>query len=199
MNDKLKLAIFYVLSFTWGIVMSLIGSFVILALLIAGKKPELFHGRVYIRVGESWGGCEMGCFFICDNHPSLALKQHECGHGIQNILFGPFTPFLVSIPSAFRYHLRRLKSYKAKYIYDIIVTSILLIICAGILTPGIMFNLLALIIIGSVALAYVTLIAIWLTFIETPKYETTPWPDYNYGVWFEKTATEWGKKLFPEE
>ena len=98
--SKLKLAGFYILSFTWGIVMSLIGALIILILLIAGQKPKLFHGRIYIEIGKGWGGCELGCFFLCSKGSSLSLKQHESGHGIQNILFGPFTPFLVSIPSA---------------------------------------------------------------------------------------------------
>lgn len=31
------------------------------------------------------------------------IKQHEAGHGVQNIMFGPLMPFLVSIPSAIRY------------------------------------------------------------------------------------------------
>ena len=197
--DKFKLVCFYILSFTWGIILSLAGSFMILALLIAGKKPKLFHGRVYIQVGKNWGGCEMGCFFICDDHPSITLKQHECGHGIQNILFGPLTPFLVSIPSAARYQLRERKSYKAMCIYDAILAGALVLISAGILVPGIVFNILALIIVGGSFAVYVIALLIWLAFIETPKYKNTPWPDYDYGVWFERTATEWGKKLFPEQ
>ena len=199
MNSKFKLAIFYILSFTWGIVMSLLGSFMILALLIIGKKPKLFHGRVYIEVGKDWGGCEMGCFFICDDTPTLSLKQHECGHGIQNILFGSLTPFLVSIPSAIRYQLRERKSYKSMCIYDAIVSLFLLIISTGVFIPGVIFNILALLIIGSLLLIYIVGLLIWLLFIETPKYKCTPWPDYNQGVWFERTATEWGKKLFPKE
>lgn len=31
---------------------------------------------------------------------------HECGHGIQNIIFGPLFPFLVAIPSVIRYWYR---------------------------------------------------------------------------------------------
>ena len=197
--NKLKLILFYTLSFTWGIIMSITGSFIILALLVIGKKPELFHGRVYIQIGKNWGGCEMGCFFICSENSSLALKQHECGHGIQNILFGPFTPFLVSIPSALRYQLRERKSYKSMCIYDTIISLILIIIGVGVLIPGVIFNILPLLITGGLLMTYIVTVIIWLVFIETPKYKGTPWPDYNYGVWFERTATEWGEKLFPEK
>ena len=34
------------------------------------------------------------------------MLYHESGHGIQNLLFGPLMPFVVSIPSAIRYWYR---------------------------------------------------------------------------------------------
>lgn len=114
---KLKLILFYVLSFTWGIILSSIGLIACLGLLITGHKPHLFHGRVYFEVGSNWGGMELGCFFICGKNPSLHIKQHECGHGIQNIIFGPLTPFLISIPSAIRYWYREIIYRKDKMKY----------------------------------------------------------------------------------
>ena len=196
--NKLKLVLFYILSFTWGIIMSLLGSIVILFLIIIGKKPHLFHGRVYIQVGKDWGGCEMGCFFICDDTPTLSLKQHECGHGIQNIILGPLTPFIVSIPSGLRYQLRERASYKGKYIFDTIVTLIFVAISSTVFALGIVFNNFIVLIIGDALLFYTIVIALWLFMIETPRYKTSPWPDYDE-IHFEGGATRIGKALFPDE
>ena len=92
--------------------MSIIGALVILALMIAGHKPKLFHNRVYIEVGKSWGGLELGCFFIANKNSSLHIKQHEAGHTIQNAILGVFFPFVIGIPSAVRYWYRELKYYR---------------------------------------------------------------------------------------
>ena len=39
---KFKIILFYVLSFTWGIIMSLIGAVVFLVLMCIGYKPEKY-------------------------------------------------------------------------------------------------------------------------------------------------------------
>lgn len=109
---KIKLFLFYLLSFTWGILTSLVGLFILLILMYLGYEPRHFHGRIYIEVGKGWGGSDFGCFFICEQGASETLKRHECGHGIQNIIFGPITPFIISIPSVVRYWYRELKYYK---------------------------------------------------------------------------------------
>lgn len=97
---------FYIASFTWGLPMTLVGCIVALCLLITGHKPHRFHYFIYFEVGENWGGFECGCFFVVNKGASLSIKQHESGHGLQNIMLGVFMPFVVSIPSAVRYWYR---------------------------------------------------------------------------------------------
>lgn len=92
--------------------MSTIGLFAMLILMILGNKPKRFHNRIYIEVGEDWGGLELGCFFITNKNPSLHILQHEAGHGIQNIILGPLFPFLIATPSAIRYQYRKFKYHK---------------------------------------------------------------------------------------
>ncbi len=104
----LKAILFWLLSWTWGLPMTLVGAVCALALLVTGHKPHRFHYFVYFEVGKDWGGFEAGCFFFCNNSASLSIKRHECGHGIQNIIFGPLMPFVVSIPSAIRYWYREI-------------------------------------------------------------------------------------------
>lgn len=97
--------------------MSLIGAMASLVLLIIGYKPKKFYHIIYFEVGEDWGGLELGCFFICNKNSNLHIKQHEAGHGIQNIIFGPIMPFLICIPSAIRYWYREIqvRTGKKKY------------------------------------------------------------------------------------
>ena len=57
----LKRIVFYVLSFTWGIIISLIGLFPI-AVLACMKRVHVFHGRLYGVVGKNWGGVNFGWF-----------------------------------------------------------------------------------------------------------------------------------------
>ena len=114
---KFKIILFYVLSFTWGIIMSLIGAIVFLVLMCMGYKPKKYKHLYYIEVGEHWGGMELGCFFLTDKTPTEHTKLHEAGHGIQNIIFGPLMPFVVCIPSAIRYWYR-IYSKKPQPPYD---------------------------------------------------------------------------------
>lgn len=98
---------FYILSFTWGLLASSIGLLILIPFLITGKV-KTFCGRLYgvfpKCFGSGWG-FEMGCFFFTsyDCSDVITLKSHECGHGLQNILWGPLTLFVITIPSIIRF------------------------------------------------------------------------------------------------
>lgn len=102
-------ALFYILSFTWGLPMTLIGLIVALVLICTGHKPKKWGGCWYFNVGGSWGGLELGAFFLTDGIDNKHVKNHEFGHAIQNCVLGPLMPFLVSIPSAIRYWYRTIR------------------------------------------------------------------------------------------
>lgn len=107
-NKKL----YYVLNLTWGLPMTLLGAIVAIVLLIIGKKPKRHGGCWYFNVGKSWGGCELGLFFLTDSQDNDSVKTHEFGHSIQNARFGLLMPFIVCIPSAVRYWYRELWFYR---------------------------------------------------------------------------------------
>ena len=65
--------------------MTAIGLVVLLVTLPFGKF-EIYHGRIYKRIGKNWGGIEFGCFFLCDKTAGEHTIAHECGHGLQNCL-----------------------------------------------------------------------------------------------------------------
>lgn len=108
MKNKL---LYWIVSLTWGCVMSIIGLVAALALLVTGHKPILFGNTFYFKVGKSWGGLNLGPVFITDSMPSLHTLCHEHGHGLQNLWWGPLFPFVIGIPSAIRYWYREIKYY----------------------------------------------------------------------------------------
>lgn len=111
----LKRILFYVISFSWGVILSTIGLIMLIPFAFA-KKVRVFHGRLYgvfpKCFGESWG-FEMGCFFFvsydCENNDFL--RSHESGHGIQQLIFGPLQIF-ISLASCIRFWYRELKYNK---------------------------------------------------------------------------------------
>lgn len=95
--------LYYILNYTWGILMTLIGWLVYLVLLpFARSRGKFFHAHYLVVGNNHWGGVSIGvCFFICADY--VELKQHEYGHTFQNAYYGLAMPFIVSIPSAIRY------------------------------------------------------------------------------------------------
>jgi hypothetical protein len=111
---KIKPWLFYLLSFTWGIVMTLIGCVASLILLIAGKKPKRNQYGWYFEILENWGGLELGCMCIVNRNPAQYTLDHEFGHAIQHLYMGPLFIFIVAIPSATRYWYQVIMSKKGK-------------------------------------------------------------------------------------
>lgn len=100
---------FYLLSFTWGLPVTLVGLVVALVLRIAGHKPTKYGYCLHFEVGNSWGGVNMGIVFLTSKNPSTRTKNHEVGHALQNCYWGFLMPFVIAIPSAARYWYRELK------------------------------------------------------------------------------------------
>lgn len=113
--------LYYFLSFTWGIIMTLISLLVTVVLFI----PSLFTKKIqfhrygwiyYVKLGKYWGGFETGIMFLRDwESDEDYINCHEFGHTMQNILFGPLDPFISTIPSVIHYWLSELfPKYGAK-------------------------------------------------------------------------------------
>lgn len=114
---------FWLLSYTWGIIVTLIGTMVFAMLCVFGYKPKRNIYGYAIEIGEGWGGLEMGPFCLVSKNSSQHTLNHEFGHGIQNCYFGPFMIF-ISLASAVRYWYReylirvKKKSYSDLPPYD---------------------------------------------------------------------------------
>lgn len=116
----------YLLNYTWGIITTLIGWLIYIFCLLFLKKYITEKGKFmhchYIRIFNHWGGWEMGINFLCDTSSSELIKYHECGHTIQNALYGPLFIIIIWIPSAIRYWFREFQIRKGKKLkeYDAI-------------------------------------------------------------------------------
>lgn len=105
--------VYYLLQFTWGLPMNIAGLVVAFVMFCFRRLPYQYGWGYCYELPVNFG-LELGIFFIAPIGGSEHLKEHEFGHGIQNIYFGPFTIGMVSIPSVTRYWLRELKKHLGK-------------------------------------------------------------------------------------
>lgn len=115
--------LYYILNYTWGIIMTLIGWLVIGFIKLFLRRKIIESGKFgpayFIMIGNNWGGVELGKNFLLADKMgeswTLHTKQHECGHTFQNAVLGPLVIFLVAIPSAIRYWMSRFGKLKSDY------------------------------------------------------------------------------------
>lgn len=106
--------LFYVLTYTWGLSVTLLGNILFYGSKILFKKIDSgkYYTSNYFVFGHNWGGMECGRNFLVSGDMSeewtLHTKKHELGHTYQNAILGPFALILGAIPSALRYHYRNI-------------------------------------------------------------------------------------------
>ena len=121
---NMKKFLFYFLSFTWGLPLTLIGLLVSSYLILIGYRPKRYGLCWCFNIGKDWGGLNLGLVFLTDQRDDLSTKTHEHGHGVQNCIFGPLMLIVVCIPSVVRYWYREwlvrsgIKKYSELSDYD---------------------------------------------------------------------------------
>lgn len=100
---------FYFLSFTWGILFTMIGLITLVLIWVflhpLVKEYKRVAGRIAIVFkGNLPGGMNLGLVYIIDESQvnSYRLHTHEIGHSIQNARFGPLFIPVIAIPSLIR-------------------------------------------------------------------------------------------------
>ena len=98
-----KLAVFYLLQWTWALSQNLVGG---IGFLLLRKKYrwERFHGSLVTYVEKKgFGGVSIGMFiFINPAHGEEWVHDtriHEFGHCVQSLLLGPLYWVVVGLPS----------------------------------------------------------------------------------------------------
>ena len=106
MPTKKDIILFYVLSFTWGIIWTLVGLFTLLFIvLFMDKKVEMsvIAGRIAVRFKNgSFGGASLGIIYLVGRNAGKHTHRHELGHTLQSIWWGPLFIPIIAIPSAVR-------------------------------------------------------------------------------------------------
>lgn len=187
----MKRFMYYFIQWTWGILMNIIGGIVCIIALCCKCPVQKYRNAIEILVPWNFGGCELGMFFVLGKD-CLSVAPHEYGHTIQNLWWGPLFPFVVCLPSALRYWLRKQKEQKNKYEFVQCLFAIITLCC--IVLGGIIGFYLyrPLVFISVIIWAYGFILYFWLGFIEIPKYKNNP-PTYD-DIWFEGQATELGNR-----
>jgi len=99
----MKLLIYYILQFSWGILQNCAGALWFLRYLT--KPHSLYHGAILTRVHRKHfsGGWTLGCFIFLTEPLSPETEHdiliHEYGHTIQSLLLGPFWSISMGLPS----------------------------------------------------------------------------------------------------
>ena len=190
---------YWLVSLTWGGVMTLLGAVIALGMLLSGHAPKKLGPNVYFEAGLGWGGMEYGAFFFVARDASERTRLHEAGHGIQNLVLGPLMPFLVCIPSALRYWMRNCKSLAGKRIFSGAVCLILALLGAAVMIAaailGLSGGVWALFGGGLFLAVYAAALCVWMLALEIPKYREGAYVPYD-GIWFEASATRLGERYY---
>ena len=120
---------YWLVSLTWGALGTIPGLLITLfCIVFLNGKPHRNGCSYIVEVGGNWGGLCLGCVALCGRYSQEDgpchnpywfehTRRHEFGHGLQQLVFGPFQLFLVMIPSAVRYWYDRLHGLKHPYDY----------------------------------------------------------------------------------
>ena len=110
----LKYILFYIVQWTWGILMNIVGLFCLLFAWITGEKIRRCGPYIYMYSKYCKGGSFSVGMFVVLSYYGDSSMPHEMGHGIQNMIFGPLMPFIVAIPSVIRFWYREYKIRKGQ-------------------------------------------------------------------------------------
>lgn len=110
-----KKYLYFFLNFTWGLLLTLLGYFLMLILLPFGRVRRYSY-TLYFEFNKKTGwGFSLGTVFFVGKQADKSIKEHEFGHTVQNAILGPFMIFLVSIPSVVRFWYRDYLYSQGKY------------------------------------------------------------------------------------
>ena len=185
----MKKFIYYLLQWTWGIPMNIIGSIVCLIALCCKCPVQKYRNAVEILVPWNFGGVELGMFFV-RGKDCPSVSPHEYGHTIQNLWWGPLFPFVVALPSAARYWIREFKTPQGRRKFVAILMAAVSLLTLIIGVTSIIFGNLFFTVVAVLLFTYGLGICSWLFLKEIPDYENkkTKYDD----VWFEGQATKLG-------
>lgn len=100
---RAKIGLFWALSLSWGVLLTLPGLLLGMLLFWCGRKPMWHCGLLCFPLLHMSGGFSLGPVLFLSQRTGRVLWRHEAGHSIQNCLLGPLMPVVIALPSAVRY------------------------------------------------------------------------------------------------
>ena len=95
--------LYYFLTLTWGIITNILGALVALFFVAFGQASvSMYAGRFLVSSYFLSSGCSLGNFIFAPKSCSEDLLNHEVGHSLQNIFWGPLFLIVIGIPSFIR-------------------------------------------------------------------------------------------------
>ncbi len=188
MNKKF---LYYIIQWTWGLPMNIIGGIVCLISLCFKCPIQKYRNAIEIIVPWNFGGLELGMFFVRGKN-NASVAPHEYGHTIQNLWWGPLFPFVIAIPSAARYWLREFKTKQQKKTFISILFAIIELISFTLCVFFVGLYQFWFYVFLSIAI-YGVILCIWLAWFEFPLYTDISKPLYD-DIWFEGQATNLGNR-----
>ena len=101
----MKKFLFYLVQWTWGLPVNLVGGIIYLICKAKGRKQKKFQNAYITYLPWNQGGLSLGLFiFMRENHKSKIWTYnthiHEYGHTYQCLLLGVFYWLIIALPSA---------------------------------------------------------------------------------------------------
>ena len=190
-------------SIVWNIFSTIVDIPLFLIMIVTGHKPHRNgFGIYFITRSKNWGGINFGLVSVVS--PTLSVKSinHEFGHGLQGLVFGPLMPFVVWVPSFLRCAVFGYKNNKTKaLILEGILIPVIFVLSTMAMISYTIWNChLWLFILLLVLSIYFFIILLWFVFIELPRLRYTHEKNTQNGnryyyyddVWFEGSATAFG-------
>lgn len=84
---------FWILSWTWGFIMTFIGGLVFITLSLCGYKPRRNQYGWAFEVGKSWGGVEFGPVCVVNKNPSDYIFKTRIWTFYPKLLLRPIYDF----------------------------------------------------------------------------------------------------------
>ncbi len=117
MKNKLKLILFYLLQWTWGIFQNILGFLIFFFQFLKNIDREIFiYKGAIVTMWDYRNSASLGMFIFLGFDDERVLV-HEYGHCIQSIILGPFYLILIGIPSLIWCNHPRLRRLRRKGTY----------------------------------------------------------------------------------
>lgn len=157
----------------------------------------MYHaGAVYFTVGRNWGGVALGPVCLTCEFPTQEMKNYVFGHSLLNCLWGPLTPFIITIPSVCGRWLRVLNNKKLREQFTLAMMATSCCVVLTVTFIALVCNIAWLTLVMMFTFFYAATLTYWMLNTEIPRYDKeTILQDAS---WFEKQAVIWGTHFAKE-